>query len=77
MMRTHGGRVDRALTPSNDIAAIANEQVIYALGENCRNPSRGAKHQRDLLRDYFNHIGALAKQVKRIWGVTSTYPGDR
>ena len=28
--------------------------------ENYRNPAREAKHQRDLLKDYFNHVGALA-----------------
>ena len=30
--------------------------------ENFRNPSREAKHQRDLLKDNFNHVGALAGQ---------------
>ena len=28
--------------------------------ENLRNPSREAKHQRDLLKDYFNHLEAQA-----------------
>ena len=30
------------------------------------NPSREAKHQRDLLKDYFNNVGALAGQENRI-----------
>ena len=34
--------------------------------DNYRNPSREAKHQRDLLKDYFNHVGALAGQEDRI-----------
>ena len=32
---------------------------------NYRNPLK-AKHQTDLLRDYFNHFGALAGQGDRI-----------
>ena len=34
--------------------------------ENFRNPLREAKHQRDLLKDYFNHVGALAGQEDRV-----------
>ena len=34
--------------------------------ENLRNPSREAKHQQDLLNDYFNHVGALAGQEDRV-----------
>ena len=43
--------------PSRYIAAIANEQVLYVPDENYRNPSREAKHQPDLLKDCFNHLG--------------------
>ena len=50
---------------ADDTAALQNEQVLY-MPENYRNPSREAKHQQDLLKDYFNHIGALAGQEKRI-----------
>ena len=31
-----------------------------------------AKHQRDLLKDSFNHLGALAGQEDRIWD--GSYP---
>ena len=30
--------------------------------ENFRNPPREAKHQQDLVKDYFNNLGALAGQ---------------
>ena len=63
MLRTDQGGVDRVPTPADDIAAIANEQVVYAPDENCRNPLREAKHQRDQLKDYFNHAGAFAGQI--------------
>ena len=52
--------------PTDDIAGIANEVAVYLLDENHRNPLREAKHQRDLLKDYFNHVGALAEQADRI-----------
>ena len=45
--------------------------------ENYRNPLREAKHQKDLLKDYFNHVGALAGQEDRICHVNRNYPGDR
>ena len=51
---THQGGADRAHTPANDVVALQNEQVGGALRE--------ASHQRDLLKDYFNHLGALAGQ---------------
>ena len=47
-------------------AAIANEQVAYVPDDNYRNPLREAKHQQDLLKDYFNHLGALAGQEDRV-----------
>ena len=53
MLRTHQGRADRAPTPGNDVAAQQNEQVVYVPNENYRNPSRGTKHQQELLKDYF------------------------
>ena len=61
MLRTHQGGLDRAPTPADDIAAIANEAVVY-VPKNHKNPSREAK---DLLKDYFNHISALAGQEDR------------
>ena len=56
MLRTYQARADRAPTPGNDVAAQQNEQAVYVPNENYRNPSREAKHQRELLKDYFNHV---------------------
>ena len=66
VLRTHQGGLDRAPNPADDIAAIANEAAVYVPDENYRNPLREAKHQRDLLKEYFNHVGALAGQEDRI-----------
>ena len=57
MLRAHQGR---APTPSNDVAALQNEQVVYVPIDNYRNHSREVKHQGDQLKDYFNQVGALA-----------------
>ena len=46
----------------NDVADQKNEQAVCVPNENYRNPLREAKHQRELLKDYFNHAGALAGQ---------------
>ena len=66
MLRTHQGGVDGGPTQADDIAAMANESVVYVPDENHRNPLRETKHQLDLLKNYFNHIGALAEQEDRI-----------
>ena len=50
MLRTHKGTADKAPTPTNDVAALQNEQVEYVPDDNYRNPLREAKHQRDLLQ---------------------------
>ena len=42
-----------------------SRQVVYVPDDNHRDP-REAKHQRDLLRDYFSQVGALAGQDDRI-----------
>ena len=47
---------DRVPTPGNDVAAQQNEQAVYVPYENYRNPSREAKHQCEILKDYFNHL---------------------
>ena len=65
MLRTYQGRAIRAPTPADDIAALQNEQVVY-VPDNYRNASGEVKHQRDLLKDYFNHLGALAGQEGKI-----------
>ena len=49
MLRTYHGGADRAPTPADDIPALHNEQVVYMPDDNHRNPSREAKHQRELL----------------------------
>ena len=66
MLRSHQGGGDRPPTPADDIVAPQADQGQQGQHENFRNPSREAKHQRDLLKDYFNHVGALAGQEKRV-----------
>ena len=61
--------VEDTPTPANDIAALQNEQVVYGPEDNYRNLSRDSKHQRGLLKDYFNHLGVLAGQEGRIFKV--------
>ena len=56
MLRTHQCMADRTPTLGNDAAAQQNEQVVYMPNENYRNPSREAKHQRELLKDYFKNF---------------------
>ena len=75
MLRKHQGGADRAPTPANDVAALQNEHVVYAPNENYRNPLREAKHQLELLKDYFNHVGALDGQKDRIWDVSTNNLG--
>ena len=65
MMRTHQCGSDRAPTPGNAVAAQQNEQV-YVPNKNYRNPLRVVKRQRELLKHYFNNVGALAGQEYRI-----------
>ena len=57
MLRSHHGGADRPPTPTDDIVAPQAVQGEQGQHENLRNPSREAKHQRDLLKDYFNHVG--------------------
>ena len=57
MIKIHQGGADRAPTPGNDAAALQNEKTVCVPNENYRNPSREAKHQRELLKDHFNHVG--------------------
>ena len=63
MLRSHQGGADRPPTPADDIHPPQGEHRHH---ENLRNPSREAKHQPDLLKDYFNHVGALAGQEDRV-----------
>ena len=66
MLRSHQGAADRPPTPADDIQPPQADQGEQGHHENLRNPSREAKHQRDLLKDYFNHVGALAGQEDRV-----------
>ena len=63
-LRTHQGGTDRKPTPANDV--VTPEKVVYVPDDNYKNPSREAKHQRELLKDYFSHLGALAGHEDRI-----------
>ena len=57
----------RASPSANDIVTIQNKLVVYVPEDNYWNPTREPKkHQLDLLKDYFNHMGALAGQEDRI-----------
>ena len=40
---------------------LQNEQVVYIPDDSYRNPLSEAKHQRDLLKYYLNHLGTLAR----------------
>ena len=51
---------DIVFTCVNDVAALQNKQVVYVPDDKYRNPLREAKHQQDVLKDYLNHVGALA-----------------
>ena len=75
MLRTHQFGLDGAPNQGDDTEAIPNEAVVYVPEENHRN-LREAKHQRDLPKDFFNHIGALAGQEDRIGVVKSNNPRE-
>ena len=55
---------DRPPTPADDILGAG--QADNGGNDRQRNPSRVAKRQRDLLKDYFNNLGAMAGQEDRI-----------
>ena len=66
MLRRHQRAADRPPTPADDIQPPQADLGEQEHHENLRNPLREAKHQRDLLKDYFNHVGALAGQEDRV-----------
>ena len=66
MLRSHQGGAHRPPSAADDIIAPQTDQGVQGQHENLRNQSREAKHQRDLLKDYFNHVGALAGQEDRV-----------
>ena len=65
MLRSHGA-ADRPPTPADDIQPPQADQGEQGHHENFRNPSREAKCQREQLKDYFSHAGALAGQEDRV-----------
>ena len=65
-LRTQLGGADRAPTTADDIVTLQNEQVVYVPDDNYRNPLKEAKHQQELQKDYFNHLGESAGQEDRI-----------
>ena len=66
MLRSHQRAADRPPTPADDIQPPQGDQVEQRYQENFRNPSGEPKDQRDLLKDYFSHMGALAGQEDRV-----------
>ena len=66
MLRSHQGRADRRPTPADDMQPQQGDQGEERHQEHFRNPWREAKHHRDLLKDYFNHVGLLAGQEDRV-----------
>ena len=55
-MMTHLGRADWEPILGNDVAGQQNEPTVYVPNDKYRDPLREAKHQRELLKDYFNHV---------------------
>ena len=66
MLRSHQGAAVRPPTLADYIQPPQGDQGEQRHQENFRNTSREAKHQRDLLKDYFNHVGVLAGQEDRV-----------
>ena len=65
MLRSHQWEAERPHTPADNIQPPQNDQGEQGQNENFRSPSREAKH-RDLLKDYFSRLGALAGQEERV-----------
>ena len=70
VLRSHQGGADYIqppqTTPADYIQPPQNDQGEQGQNENLRNLLREAKHQRDLLKDYFNNFGELVGQEDRI-----------
>ena len=66
MLRSHQGGADRPPTPADDIQPPQQDQGEQRHHENLKNPLREAKQQQNLLKDYFNHVGALAGQEDKV-----------
>ena len=66
MLRSHQGGADRPPTPADEIRPPQGDQGEQGQNRTFRNPLRETKHQRDLLKDYFNHAGKLPGQEDRV-----------
>ena len=66
MLRCQVGGPDRPPMTADDIQPAKADQADNTPVENFRNLSKEAKHQIDLLKDYFNHLEALAVQQDMI-----------
>ena len=61
MQRTQTGAPDRAVTLEDNTSALQNEQMMYAFDKNYRNLSLEERHQRKMLKDYFNNVFVMAR----------------
>ena len=70
-MQTHQGRADRAPTPANDVAGQQNEMNKQCMCQmRTTGIFRGRPNKRELLKDYFSHMGALVKDYfSHMWGI--------
>ena len=59
ILRKHQGERAHPQNPQDDPPAI-NKQLLCLSDENFRIPQEGQKEREKLLKDYFNHLGALA-----------------
>ena len=66
MLRSYKVAVDKPPTPADNTQPPQGDQGEERHQENFRNPLREAKHQQDLLKDYFNHVGMLTGQEDRV-----------
>ena len=66
MLRRHQGAADRPPTLADDIQPPQGDQGEQGQNRTFRNPSMEAKHQQNLLKNYFNYTGALAGQEDRV-----------
>ena len=66
VLRSHQGGSARPPTPADNILPPQADQAEQGQNEKFRNPSREAKHQRDLLKDYINNLVTLAGQEDKI-----------
>ena len=66
MLRSHQVGADRPHTQADDIQPPQAHKGKQGHNRNFRNPLKEGKHQLDLMKDYFNHVGVLAGQEDRV-----------